>query len=97
EQRRNQQNRVRSIAPRFRQLVGVDYEILAQQRHTDRVANLLEILKTTLEKPLFREHRNRACAVTGILFGDRYRIAIVPNEPLGRRGSLDFGDDSARA
>ena len=43
EQGRDEQNRVGPIAPRFGQLIGVDDEVLTQQRYIDCAVNLLQI------------------------------------------------------
>jgi len=52
EQGRDKQHGVGAVALRLDNLVGVEHEILAQQRHADGVVNFFEISQTTLKKPL---------------------------------------------
>ena len=88
----NQQNTVCAHGTRFVDLVGVDHEILAQNRQVARRAGLLEIVDAALKELLVSQHRQAGGTVLGVALGDVGGNEIGAQDALGRAGLFDFGD-----
>ena len=95
EDRADQQHGVRAEGAGLVDLVGVDDEVLAQQRQIDDAPDGFEVGEATLEKRRVGEHRQRPCAPVRIGARDRHRIEVGADHAARGRRLFNLGDDRA--
>ena len=90
--RGDQQDRVGAGGPSVEHLVGVDQEVLAEQRDVDHVTDRREVLERPAEVGPLREHRDGGGAGGGVgaCLGDR--IGVGGDRTGRRRRALHLGD-----
>ena len=89
----NQQDRVGVGRPRFKNLELVHDEVFAQAGNLRDRRSCFQVRKATLKKLLFGEDGEAACTTVLERFREELHIELRPDEPLGRRSLLKFGDD----
>ena len=93
----DEQDAVRPHGPGLRHLVGVDHEVLAQDREFARRPRGLQVIGTSLKELDIGQHRQAGGTVGRITAGDRGRIEIGTQHTAARTGLLDLGDDRGPA
>ena len=78
---------------RLQHLIGIEQEILAQDRQRRRRARLHQMLGRALERRRVGEHRKAGRAARLIGPGEPRRLEILADQPLRRARLLDFGDE----
>src|SRR5881628_525714 len=96
EDRDDQEHRVGAGRARLPELVLVDREVLAQERHVDRRAYATQIVEAPLEVFLVGEDRDRVGAVARVRGGEGDRIEAAREDAARRRGLLHLGDQADR-
>jgi hypothetical protein len=92
----NQQDRIGAGGRRLQDLVALDDEILAQQRHANGRPNRFQVRERAVEKRGLREHRDRRRP--GCRVGPRMirRVVLLPQDPARRRSPLALRDHARR-
>src|SRR5437867_7082719 len=96
EDRDDQEHRVGAGRARLPELVLVDREVLAQERHVERRAYATQIVEAPLEVVLVGEDRDRVGAVVRVRGGEGDRIEAAREDAARRRGLLHLGDQADR-
>ena len=92
ERGHDDQDAVGAMGAGFDHLIGVEHEILAQHRQVGRRARRDHEIEMALERRRVGQHRQARRAAGLIGLGQRRRIEIGADQPLGRRGLLHLGD-----
>ena len=79
---------------RLQQLIFVDDEVLAQQRHVDGGANLLQVVEAAIEECGLGEDGNRRRSGPRVCGRVRGRVVVLAQDSFRRRTPLAFGDDA---
>src|SRR5215475_4849308 len=95
--RHDDQDAIGAPGARFRHLIGVVHEILAQRRQFGGGACGGEIVGLSLERGRVGEYRETGRAACRIGARQRGRIEVGPNEPLRGARLLDLGDQGVAA
>ena len=93
QRRRNQQNRIRRVRPRFHNLILIHHEVFAQAGQDNGLRSKLEVAQATLKVGLVGEDGERGCAARLITLGDPGHVEVSADHSFGGRCLLDFGDD----
>src|SRR5206468_12934475 len=72
---------------RLPELIVVEHEVLAQQRHVDRRTHRREIVEAAAEVPGVGQHRDRVGAVARVGRGERDGIEIVLQNAADRKST----------
>src|SRR4051812_16676111 len=83
-----EQDRVRALDPALVDLLGVDDEVLSQERRRNDIPDLMKVLQPAFEIGRVGEHGEAGRAIRGIDAGDRERVEILANNALRGRGFL---------
>ena len=86
----DEQDGIRSMGTRLKQLELVDDKVFAQARQVAGLGSHFKVMQTALEKVLFGEHGQRRGPATRR--GEDCRIEIGTNQPLGGRCLFQLGD-----
>ncbi|MDT4814461.1 hypothetical protein FQZ97_474630 [compost metagenome] len=97
ERGHDQEHAIRAHRARGDDLVGIDHEVLAQDRQRAGRAGLAQVVVGTLEEVHVGQHRQAGRAVHRIGGGNLDGVEGVAQHALGGRGFLDFGDDAGLA
>ena len=92
--RHDEQNTVGAEDPRLDDLVGIQHEILAQDRQDDRRPGRHQVFVGTLEVGYVGEHGEAGGAPGLEGLGQGNRCEVGADHALGRRSPLDLGDQS---
>lgn len=92
ERRHDQQDEVGAGSPGLVDLVGVDDEVLAQQRGVDRGADGAQIGQAAAETPFFGEDADGAGTTTCVGPGQDRGVGDVGQLALAGAATLDLGD-----
>src|SRR5215203_4690595 len=76
----------------FRDLVGLEHEVLAQRRQRGCRASGREKLRLALERRTVGQHRQTGCAASLVPARELRGIEVGANEPRRGAGLLNFGD-----
>ena len=93
QHRQHQQDGVGLIVARQVNLIRIDDKVFAQHRLADGFTDQRQEIEAALEVFLVGQHRDRRGEIF-IHRGDLYRIKVLANQPLGRRGLLAFENES---
>ena len=80
------------VHARLVDLIGVEDEVLAQQRQRHGGAHLREQLEAAAEVVRVRQHRDRGGAARGVGPRAGHRVEVRTDLALARRAALDLGD-----
>ena len=94
ERRDDDQDRISAERARFRHLPGIDHEVLAQHGEGAGGAGGDEIVVSPKEIAFVGQHRQAGRAAGGIGAGVGGRVEIGADQPLGRAGLFDLGDQA---
>ena len=92
ERRHDDEDAVGAQRARFRDLVGLVHEILAQHRQCGRGARRDQVVRAALERRRVGQHREAGRAAGLVGARQRRRVEIGADQPLGRARLLDLGD-----
>ena len=88
----DQQDAIRPQDPGLQHLVGVQDEVLADDRQRTGGTGLPQVVVTALEKIHVGENRETGRPAARVAQGNLGRIKIRPQDALAGRGLLDLGD-----
>ena len=88
----DQQDAIGAHRARFKQLIRLEHEILAQHRQAACRARLSQALGAALKKLRIGQHRQAPRAMPGIACRDRRRIEILAQHAPARTRFLDLGN-----
>ena len=80
--------------PRLGHLIGVDHEVLAQDRQLRGARAAVRSSSLALEEGPVGQHRETARAARPVGARERGRVEVLPDQPLAGRGPLDLGDQA---
>ena len=92
ERRHDDQDAVGAVGAGLDHLIGVVDEILAQHRQLGGGAGGHHEIEMALKRRRVGQHRETGGAAGFIGLGQRRRIEVGANQPLGGRGLLHLGD-----
>ncbi len=93
QRRHDQQNGIRAVRPRFKELILRDDEVLPQQRRLHGLTRGAQMIERAVEECGLGEDRDRCRSRRGIAACDPCRVKVGPNDALRRRPTFAFGDD----
>ena len=88
----DQQHRVRTGEARLIQLVGIDDEVLAQQRQPAGRASGAQILERAVEVGTLGQHRQRVRAAALVCARDLRKVGVLAQRARRGRASLELRD-----
>ncbi len=92
--RYNQQDTISPDGASFCHLIGVNDEVLANNRQVTGRARLLEIFIAALKKMFVGQHRQAIGASCRILGSNTCRVKVFANQAFARRRFFDLGNHS---
>ena len=93
DRRHDDEDAIGAPGARLQHLIGIEEEILAQDRQRRRRARLDQMLRVALERRRVGEHRQAGRAARLIAAGEPRRLEILADQALRRTRLLDLGDE----
>ncbi len=88
----DEQHQVGAGGPGLEHLVGLDHEVLAQQRGVDGGAHGAQVVEAAAEAALLGEHADRGGPAGGVLAREGGRVGDLGQVALARAAPLHLGD-----
>ncbi len=95
--RHDDEDAIGAAGARFRDLVGLEHKVFAQDRQPRGSARLTEEAHFALEARPVRQNGEARRAAVHIGFGERGHIEVGADEPARWAGTLDLGDEPGLA